>query len=384
MLNGSILRDRDGAPLYYIAQVEDVTERKRDEAALRDSEQRLNLALESTQMGIWDLDLSNDTAVRSLRHDQIFGYRALLPRWGVAIFMTHVIPEDREGVKRRFEEAFASDAFTVECRIQWPDKSIHWISAKGRVVTRDPSGAPTRMLGTVADITEQKQLEEERARTLKERETLLKEIHHRVKNNLQVVSSLFYLQRQRTEQEALRTLLDESRNRIQSIALIHEKLYQSEHLASIDFGDYLQDLTSRLTSAIGAQSPQARIEIHAGEVFLDIEKAIPCALIANELVSNALKHAFPGGRRGEIHITVGWEAPGLVQLVVSDTGVGFPVDLDFKNTTTLGMQLVCSLTTQLRGTVTLSRDGGTRFAIQFAVGPQPSLRDSLAGSHTAS
>ncbi|HAN91763.1 MAG TPA: hypothetical protein DCQ33_06740 [Nitrospira sp.] len=236
-------------------------------------------------------------------------------------------------------------------------------------ILRDKQGAPLYYIAQIEDISKKKRLEEERARTLTERETLLKEIHHRVKNNLQVLSSLFYLQRQRTAEEPLRTLLDESRNRIQTIALIHEKLYQSERLAWIDFGDYLKDLTCRLTRAIGAQSPQARISIQADNVFLDIERAIPSALIVNELVSNALKHAFPGGRSGEIRITVGLVAPDLLELVVSDTGIGFPADLDFKNTNSLGLKLVCSLTTQLRGVVKLSRDGGTRFEIRFSVPP---------------
>ena len=158
-LTAAILRTREGAPLYYIAQIEDITERKRAEAALKDSERRLTLALDSAQMGMWDLDLLTDTSVRSLRHDQIFGYSAAVPTWGSAIFMTHVVPEDRDVAKRAFEKAFVSDNFDMECRIRWADESIHWISAKGRVY-RDPKGDPVRMMGTVLDITEKKRAEE--------------------------------------------------------------------------------------------------------------------------------------------------------------------------------------------------------------------------------
>jgi PAS domain S-box-containing protein len=167
LLSASILRSREGAPLYYIAQIEDITERKRAQAALKDSEQRLTLALDSAQIGMWDLDLLTDTAVRALRHDQIFGYSSLVQAWGATIFMTHVVPEDREVAKRAFERAFTSGNFDMECRILWPDKSIHWISAKGRVY-RNPKGDPVRMLSTVLDITERKRAEEALQRSERE------------------------------------------------------------------------------------------------------------------------------------------------------------------------------------------------------------------------
>src|SRR5215510_9095804 len=126
-LSASILRTREGAPLYYIVQIEDITERKRAEAALKDSERRLTPALDSAQMCMWDLDLLTDASVRSLRHDQIFGYSVAVPTWGAAFFMTHVVPEDRDVAKRAFEKAFVSDNFDMECRIRWADESIHWI-----------------------------------------------------------------------------------------------------------------------------------------------------------------------------------------------------------------------------------------------------------------
>ena len=166
-LSKSILRSREGAPLYYIVQIEDITERKRAEAALKESEWRVALALDSAQMGMWDLDLLTDTSVRSLRHDQIFGYSSPVPTWGAAIFMTHVVSEDREVAKRAFARAFESDNFDMECRILWADKSIHWISAKGRVY-RNQKGDPVRMMGTVQDITEHKRAEEALQRSERE------------------------------------------------------------------------------------------------------------------------------------------------------------------------------------------------------------------------
>jgi PAS domain S-box-containing protein len=138
--------------------IRDITERHIAEAALRDNEERLKITLEAAQVGSWDLNLLTDTAVRSRRHDEIFGYSSPLPEWGAALFMSHVLPEDRDSVKAGFEEAYLTDKFAIECRIQWPDHSIHWIAAQGRV-HRDASGKPVRMRGVVTDISDRKRSE---------------------------------------------------------------------------------------------------------------------------------------------------------------------------------------------------------------------------------
>src|SRR5262249_7695037 len=139
--------------------IEDISERKRAEAALKESEQRLCLALDSSRIGMWDLDLRTDTAVRSLRHDQIFGYSSPVPTWGRAVAFAHVVPEDREIAQRAYDAALTSGNFEMECRIFWPDKSIHWISSTGRVY-RNEQGEPVRMMGTVTDITEHKRADQ--------------------------------------------------------------------------------------------------------------------------------------------------------------------------------------------------------------------------------
>jgi two-component sensor histidine kinase/PAS domain-containing protein len=259
----------------------------------------------------------------------------------------------------------------LECTGRWAGE-LRQSTRSGRalvVASRwvlDKTGRVGRRIMEInTDISEVKEGERQLRASLKEKEVLLREIHHRVKNNLQVVSSLLYLQARRVDQEPLRNLLLEGRNRIQSIALIHEKLYRAQDLASIDFGLYLKDLTGQVAKALGVQAPRATVEVQADNVVLDIDHAIPCGLIVNELASNSMKHGFPDGRAGSIHIFASQVEPGWLELVVSDTGVGFPANVDVNSTATLGMELVRSLVKQLRGTVNLSCNGGTRVEIRF-------------------
>jgi two-component sensor histidine kinase len=199
---------------------------------------------------------------------------------------------------------------------------------------------------------------------LKERETLLKEIHHRVKNNMQVVSSLLSLQAaQATERETIETL-NESQRQIRSMALIHEKLYRSGSLAEIDFGDYVESLVGELMRMYNVAEGAITINADIENVQLGVDTAIPCALIINELVSNSLKHAFPDGRTGDVTVAL-QRANGAYTLTVADNGVGFPPNVDFRATDSLGMQLVVTLVNQLDGTITLDRTKGTTFIITF-------------------
>ncbi|MDZ7270913.1 MAG: PAS domain-containing protein [candidate division KSB1 bacterium] len=239
------------------------------------------------------------------------------------------------------------------------DRDFHLVDR----VIRWPDGRSVRFEMAI-DVTERNRAMEKLTASLKEKEVLLKEIHHRVKNNMQVISSMLRLQAGYIQDPQALELFQESQNRVKSMALIHEKLYQSQDLARIDFADYLRNLTSHLFRSYSGR-PDVTLNVEVGDVHLSVETGIPCGLIVNELVSNALKHAFPGGRSGQITVSL-QRNNGTYVLSVKDDGVGFPKDVDFRNTPSLGLQLVNTLTTQLEGSVELISNGvGTEFRIQF-------------------
>jgi PAS domain S-box-containing protein len=221
------------------------------------------------------------------------------------------------------------------------------------------------VIGIALDITESKRAEEQIKFSLKEKELLLKEIHNRVKNNLQVISSLLNLQAGYIQDEQARARFKESRDRLKAIALIHEKLYQSEDLTAIDFGGYIRNLAVHLFRSHQVDARAINLHLDVEPLYLDIDRATSCGLIINELVSNAIKYAFPNGKPGEIHIGFHEEAKKQIVLTVGDNGAGLAKDLDFRQAQSLGFQLINTLTEQLDGTITLDREGGTRFTLAF-------------------
>jgi PAS domain S-box-containing protein len=218
------------------------------------------------------------------------------------------------------------------------------------------------------DITARKIADESIRASLREKEVLLKEIHHRVKNNLQVVSSLLGLQSRTIPDSATRKMFQESQNRVHSMALIHESLYQSENLSEIDFPRYIDQLAAHLFRSYGADPAQVKISPAIDDLRLPMDIAVPCGLIINELVSNSLKYAFPGGRNGEIRIAMMEDERRCIRLEVSDDGIGLPEDVDFSSNKSLGLRLVRTLADQLGATIETARAVGTRIALTLPAG----------------
>ncbi len=235
--------------------------------------------------------------------------------------------------------------------IAWADKAI-----------MNEQGELEAFVGVGRDITERKLAEDRIMRSLKEKELLLREIHHRVKNNLQIVSTLLSLQSSKIKDQKVIDLYRESQNRILSIALIHENLYQSEDLTNINFASYVKNLINDLFHSYGVDPNQIRIEMDIEEVIMNIETAIPGGLIVNELISNTLKHAFPQGQ-GKIHLEL-TKKDGNHILKIRDNGKPFPEDFEVAETDTLGMKLILNLVQQLDGKITLNKTN-KEFTIEF-------------------
>ncbi len=229
---------------------------------------------------------------------------------------------------------------------------------------RDPEGRVVGFSSIITDITEHREAHEKIKASLRAKEVLLSELHHRVKNNLQVIASLLNMQSRQVEDAQVAELFRESRNRVRSMALTHEQLYQAEDLARIDFARYLRALGASLFRSYGADPRAVKLEVDTGEIAIPLDLAIPCGLIVTELISNCLKHAFPGGR-GEIRVGLCTDDEGQLTLAVGDNGVGLPAGLDPQASETLGLRLVTSLADQIGGEIALDRSAGTQVRIRF-------------------
>ncbi len=336
----------------------EIAERKQAEMAVRAEREQLFSVMESISEPIYVVDMDS--------YEILFANRALQRSFGKPLLGGICYKE--------FQGLDAPCPFCTNDRIKELDGEPYEWDYHNPIVNRDyhivdrvirwPDGRMVRFEMAI-DVTERNRAMEKLTASLKEKEVMLKEIHHRVKNNMQVISSMLRLQAGYIEDPKALELFQESQNRVKSMALIHEKLYQSQDLARIDFADYLRNLTNHLFRSYSGRA-DITLNIEVSDVRLGVDAGIPCGLIVNELVSNALKHAFPNGRPGQITVALRREN-GTYVLSVKDDGVGFPKDVDFRNTPSLGLQLVNTLVSQLDGSVELISNGaGTEFRIEFA------------------
>lgn len=334
----------------------DIVERKRAEDALRLSE----FCIDKTSMGIMRIGpegnvlYANEQACRSL------GYTpAELGTMSVFDFDASFTPETWFEHRKKL---YASGSRTFETAHRSKDGTVFPVEVTVNYLQYQGDGFS---FSFAKDITERKMAEENIRKSLQEKELLLKEIHHRVKNNLQVVSNLLDLQSDQITDDETQRFFQETQGRIGTMALIHEKLYRSRDYRYIDIGDYLKSLAQSLLRSHEKEIGLISLSVEADMVAIGIDEAIPIGLIVNELFSNSLKYAFSQGRKGTITIRCRSCDDGRISLTFADDGVGLPPDLDFRNTETLGLQLVTLLVRQLRGVIEMESNGGACFEITF-------------------
>lgn len=374
-VRGSAYHDLKGKPIRLMGIIKDISQRKQVEAALQKanadlaaSEERLRLALEAAQMSTWEWDILTDKVNWSNNFHLLSELNPTCYQGSYQAFLNCVYPEDRKSITQGLTCTLEQTAgYNREFRLVWPDGSIRWMAAKGQCFY-DETGNAVRMVGITMDITASKQAAEQIKASLKEKEVLLKEIHHRVKNNLQIISSLLNLQSDYVKNHQTLDILKVCQNRVISMALIHEQLYQSEDLAQIDFAEYIENLATNLLTSYERDTNAIALKLNIDDIKLNIDTAIPCGLIINELISNSLKYAFIPGKSGEISISFHVKSDNQLQLSISDNGIGLPVDLDINNLDSLGLQLVTALTSQLEGTLEINNNIGTQFIISFLKG----------------
>ncbi len=342
----------------------DIRERKRAESALRRSEEEYRILINSLDEAIHVIDENFTITLmnnRFLEWNRSLGLATDIigkPLFEVFDFLDESILDEYRQVRDTGRKLVTRETNTLNGEVIYTETHKIPIILNDRV---------SQIVTVISNVTDYVKKEKKITDSLREKEILLKEIHHRVKNNMQVVSSLLNLQSRHITSEEDLGLFRESQNRVYSIALVHEKLYQSENLAEIDFLDYLKSLVREL-SHIYLKEKMVDTKIVVDGVFLTIDKAIPCALIVNELVSNAMKHAFSRDEKGTITILIRRDSDNY-GLEVCDTGSILDSKIEIENAGTLGLQLVNALIRQLNGTLTLERREGTCFRITFPVNP---------------
>lgn len=344
-----------------LASIIDITARKR-------AEEHFRLVVEAAPSAMLMVDESGAITLVNGQTEELFGHRRseLLGRP-----VEMLVPERFRGLHATDREAFFRSPAT---RAMGAGRDLFGLHKDGREVPIEIGLNPIRtesgtfVLASIIDISERLHAARRLMDSLREKEVLLKEIHHRVKNNLAVIGSLFYLQSTTTQDERTLRTLQDCQDRVRSMALVHERLYLSEDLTGVDFAEYVNELAKHLLQSHAVESGAVRLRVDCEDVALSIDRAIPCGLILTELISNALKHAFPGGRAGEVCVSLR-RSEGELVLGVADDGVGLPPDHETRRTPhSLGMRLVESLSRQIDAEIRYSRgDPGTEARLTMRV-----------------
>ncbi|MGR3178605.1 MAG: histidine kinase dimerization/phosphoacceptor domain -containing protein, partial [Candidatus Anammoxibacter sp.] len=304
---------------------------------------------------IWDMitlgkEWSGDLCIRKKDGGHYWESASILPLRNPEGIITNYIKVAEDITERKFTE---NELIKSQCELE------------ERVAERTEDLSELNKL-LQSEITERKRIEEQIKESLKEKEVLLREIHHRVKNNMQIIISLLRLKARKLQNQECVDIFTDCENRIRSMALIHEQLYKSGNLSKINLDAYIRNIIDELQMSYGISKRKIKLNINVSDISLGIDTAIPCGLVVNELISNSFKYAFPEGKEGQITISIISPIGDAIEMIISDNGIGIPENIDFKHTKTLGLELVNGLVVnQLRGTIELNRNRGTEFRIGF-------------------
>ncbi|MBR8835630.1 MAG: PAS domain-containing protein [Stigonema ocellatum SAG 48.90 = DSM 106950] len=344
---------------------QEIDERQRIEDALRLSEERYTRAINAGKVGIWEWNVQTQEIYIDPNLKAMLGYKDNEISTNFDDWLLLIHPDDIELVKAEFNAYMEGliPKYEIEHRMLHKDGSYMWFLARGTLL-KNVNNKPCFIAGSNTDITDRKQAENQLKASLKEKEVLLKEIHHRVKNNLQIISSLLRLQAGYIKDQQASNIFQDSQNRVRAMAMIHENLYKSNDLAKIEFSDYIQNLINNLRHCYGVND-SIQIRLNIEQILLRVDTAITCGLIINELISNSIKHAFNNSFLGKIYVEFLVTENQKYSLTISDNGVGFKEDIEVYKNKSLGLKLVGELVEQLEGTIVFNTELGTFFKITF-------------------
>ncbi|RQD92899.1 PAS domain S-box protein, partial [Methanosalsum natronophilum] len=312
---------------------------------LKLSEERFRNVVESISDGIIELDLVNNKAYFSDRYYQMLGYEPNEFEPSYQAWMKAINPRDIDRVEKRFKEYISGKRgdFNVEYRAVHKSGELVWVQLKGKVEEYSDIGEPLKFIATQIDMTEHKKLEE-----MKKNRLIVQEVHHRVKNNLQVISSLLNMESRKLENEHIKHVFQDSQNRIRSMALAHEKLYGADNLASVEISDYIQSLSSYLIQSHNRNHIKIKLNIDSDTIYASMDIVVPLGLILNEIITNSLKHAFYNMEEGTINISF-YQIDDKYHLEIEDNGIGISHDFDLESSNSLGVKIIDMLVAQLGG-----------------------------------
>ncbi|MEO5644650.1 MAG: PAS domain S-box protein [Bacteroidia bacterium] len=362
----SLVRSEDMKPLYFVYVYEDLTPKRRAEEQIRIQGAKLNAVFESSSHMIWTIDQhSRLTSFNQNQADWIKRYFGITAYVGLLMASGKMIStqEHNNFWNQKIEATFSGASQSFEVATE-KDGEKSWREIHLNPIF-DENDRVVEISCIANDITDKKMVDEQIRLSLKEKEVLLKEVHHRVKNNLQVISSILNLQSSYVKDKRVLEILLESQNRIKSMAFVHESLYQTKDFSNISFREYVENISRNLVHSYAATDSPPLLNLDLDDIQLNLDTAIPCGLIINELLTNSLKYAFPVGKQGKIDIVIR-ENAGNITIDISDSGKGLPKEIDFRNTESLGLQLVVSLVEQINGKIKLDTKKGTKFTIEFS------------------